>query len=36
MQAVKNKSGVVIEGIDDADRLFRRKLAQGAINSREM
>jgi len=36
MQAVKNKSGVVIEGIDEADRLFRRKLAQGAINSREM
>ena len=36
MRAVKNKSGVVFEGIDDADRLFRSKLAQGAINSREM
>lgn len=36
MRAVKNKSGVVIEGADNAEKLFDYKLAQRAINSREM
>ena len=35
MQAVKNKSGLVIEGTGAAERLFRRMVAQEA-KSREM